>query len=270
VRRLPITFLSDYGHRDEFVGVCHGVIQRIAPGAVVIDIAHDLEPFDVRGAALVLRGALPYMPAGVHLGVVDPGVGTDRRAVAVRAGDGRLLVGPDNGLLWPALERFGGASAAVDISASSFRLEPVSATFHGRDLFAPVAAHLALGAALDEAGSPFPPSELERIDLPGPNVGRGEVTANVVALDRYGNAALDAEPHDLAAAGVEPGSALVVERAGERHDAVYARAFSEAGSSELLVHESARGALEIAMNRGSAATALALRPGERVRLLAPR
>ena len=143
---LPITFLSDYGHEDEFVGVCHGVIQRIAPGAVVIDIAHALPPHDTRTAALVLRNTLPYMPQGVHLAVVDPGVGTERRAVALQARDGRLFVGPDNGLLSLAFERRGGVESAVDLSESSYRLEPVSATFHGRDLFAPVAARLALGS----------------------------------------------------------------------------------------------------------------------------
>src|ERR671939_1055083 len=139
-----ITFLSDYGHDDDFVGVCHGVIARIAPDARVIDVTHGIPRHDVRSGALVLRRALPYLPPGVHLAVVDPEVGAERRAVAVRtAEEGRLMVGPDNGLLSLAAQRFGGAVEAVDVGRSQHRLRPVSATFHGRDLFAPVAAHLA-------------------------------------------------------------------------------------------------------------------------------
>ena len=138
----PITFLSDYGLGDEFVGVVHGVIAEICPQAAVIDISHGVPRQDVQAGALMLARALPYMPAGVHLAVVDPEVGARRRAVALRCGD-RLLVGPDNGLLIPAAERFDGVSEAVEISASPWRLEPLSATFHGRDVFAPVVAHLA-------------------------------------------------------------------------------------------------------------------------------
>ena len=153
----PITFLSDYGLADEFVGVVHGVIAGICPDARVIDVTHGIPRHDVRAGATVLERALPYLPAGVHLAVVDPDVGAQRRAVALRtAGEGRLLVGPDNGLLTPAAERFGGVGEAVEISASPWRLEPVSATFHGRDIFAPVSAALADGAALSAVG--------ERID----------------------------------------------------------------------------------------------------------
>src|SRR5512133_3924341 len=145
-----ITFLSDYGYDDEFVGVCHGVMARIAPAARVLDVSHGIERHDVRSGALVL-----------HLALVDPEVGGERRAVAVRAAeDDRILVGPDNGLLALAIERFGGALEAVDVARSPHRLEPTSATFHGRDLFAPVAAHLAAGAPLADAGDPIDPDEL--------------------------------------------------------------------------------------------------------------
>src|SRR3954449_13015018 len=166
---LPVTFLSDYGLADEFVGVCHAVIARIAPEARVIDLSHGIPRHDVRSGALVLARALPYAPPGVHLAVVDPEVGARRRAVALlTAEEERLLVGPDNGLLMPAAERFGGVLEAVEISTSPWRLEPVSATFHGRDLFAPVAARLAGGEALAAAGTPLAP--------PGPRplrAGRG-------------------------------------------------------------------------------------------------
>src|SRR5918999_1729963 len=154
---LPITFLSDYGYEDEFAGVCRAVVSQIAPDARLTDLTHGIVRGDVRHGALAL---------------VDPEVGTSRRAVAVTTMDeGRFLVGPDNGLLAPSIERFGGAARAIDLSRSPFRLEPVSATFHGRDLFAPVAAHLAIGARLDEAGEKFDPAELTALELPRPEVG---------------------------------------------------------------------------------------------------
>src|SRR5919198_2707185 len=168
---LPITFLSDYGYGDEYVGVCHGVIERIAPGATVIDLAHGLPPHDVRAASLALRNALPFVPRGVHLAVVDPKVGTPRRALAVRCHDGHQFVGPDNGLLWPAIERSGGIEVAVDVSQGPYRLEPVSATFHGRDLFAPVAARLALETPIEHVGTPVPAENVTHLELPQAAVG---------------------------------------------------------------------------------------------------
>ena len=163
----PITFLSDYGLEDEFVGVVHAVIAHECPTARVIDLSHGVPRQSVLAGALMLARALPYAPPGVHLAVVDPEVGARRRAVALRTAlDDRLLVGPDNGLLLPAADRFGWVTEAVEISTSSWRLEPVSATFHGRDLFAPVAARLAAGEALADAGTPLDPEELVRLELP--------------------------------------------------------------------------------------------------------
>src|SRR3954468_22776657 len=162
-----LTFLSDYGQDDDFVGVCHGVIARIAPDARVIDVTHGIPRHDVRTGALVLRRALPYFPAGVHLAVVDPEVGAERRAVAVRtAEEGRILVGPDNGLLALAALRFGGAVEAVDLTRSRHRLEPTSATFHGRDVFSPAAAARVPGAPLAEAGEPMDPDDLRDLEMP--------------------------------------------------------------------------------------------------------
>src|SRR3954465_6481492 len=165
---MPVlTFLSDYGQLDEFVGICHGVIARLAPEVRIIDVSHGVPRHDIRAGALALRGALPYMPPGVHLAVGAPEVGGRRRAVALRcAEEDRLLVGPDNGLLCLAAERFGGVVEAVDVTRSPLRLEPGSATFNGRDLFAPVAAHLAAGAELADAGERLEPDELQRIELP--------------------------------------------------------------------------------------------------------
>ncbi len=140
---MIVSFLSDFGLEDDFVGVCRGVIKRISPETEVIDLTHGIAPQNILQGALVLRATLRYMPVGVHLAVVDPGVGGKRRAVALRSGDGRLFVGPDNGLLVPAAESAGGIEAARELKSDDHRLHPVSRTFHGRDVFAPAAAHLA-------------------------------------------------------------------------------------------------------------------------------
>src|SRR3954463_8235742 len=163
----PITFLSDYGLEDDFVGVCHAVMARIAPEVRIVDLTHGIERHDIRTGALVLRRALPYAQPGVHLAVVDPEVGAQRRAIALRtAEEDRLLVGPDNGLLSLAAQRFGGIAEIVDVARSPHRLEPVSATFPGRALFAPAPAALAAGAELAEAGDPLDPDEIVRLDMP--------------------------------------------------------------------------------------------------------
>jgi S-adenosyl-L-methionine hydrolase (adenosine-forming) len=263
---LPITFLSDYGHEDDFVGVCHGVIQRIAPGVIVIDIAHALPPHDTRTAALVLRNTLPYMPPGVHLAIVDPGVGTERRAVALRSADGRFFVGPDNGLLSLAFEQSGGVESVVDLSDSPYRLEPFSATFHGRDLFAPVAAQLALGAALEEAGRSFSSQELDRLELPAVKLSPGELNAQALYVDRFGNIQLNAAAADMGAAGLEPGGHLRVVARGTPHEAIYVRTFADAPWRALLVYVDSYDAITLAVNGGSAAAALSLSPGAPVTL----
>jgi S-adenosylmethionine hydrolase len=254
---LPISFLSDYGHEDEFVGVCHGVIERIAPGVRVIDVAHGLPRHSIRPAAVVLRNALPYLPAGVHLAVVDPGVGSNRRPLALLCAD-RLLVGPDNGLLLPAAERAGGIERAVDLSASPWRLEPVSATFHGRDVFAPVAARLALGESLDRAGEPLDPDTLVRIEWPRPHVSDGAVVAHVLYVDRFGNAQLDVGADEMAEAGIEPGSPIEVEAGADAGVALYAHTFADAAEGELLAYLDSYGALALAVNRGDARAQLGL------------
>ena len=174
---MVITFLTDFGLQDDFVGTCHGVIATIAPDARVIDVTHGIRPGHVLQGALVLANTLPYMPAGVHLAVVDPGVGSSRRALALRDGEGRLYVGPDNGLLLPAAERFGGVAEAHELANPEYSLQPVSRTFHGRDLFSPAAAHLAAGVALEELGPPVDPDELVRLELPQPEVGQNRIRA---------------------------------------------------------------------------------------------
>src|SRR5436305_8461466 len=182
---MIVTLLTDYGYDDEFAGVCRGVIATITPEAQVIDITHGVPRHGVREGAVALRNSLGYFPVGVHVAVVDPQVGTERRAIAVRCGDGRVLVGPDNGLLSLALDQAGGAVEAVDISRSPHRLEPVSATFHGRDVFAPVGAALADGAPLAAAGDPIDSGELQRLELPAPRRDGGGLVAHALLIDVY-------------------------------------------------------------------------------------
>ena len=246
------------------MGVCHGVIQSVAPGAVVIDVAHGLPPRDVRAGALVLRNTLPFVPQGVHLAVVDPGVGTKRRPVALRCGS-RLLVGPDNGLLWLAAEASGGVEQAVDLSDSPHRLEPVSATFHGRDLFAPVTARLALGDRLEEVGEPFAAAQLARLELPVPTVETGAITGHVVYLDHFGNVQVNLNRRHMEAAGFALGGSIELE-AASRHTCIYGRTFGDVPEGELVVYEDSYGMIAIALNGGHAGATLGVSVDQPVRL----
>jgi S-adenosylmethionine hydrolase len=261
-----VTLLTDYGRDDDFVGVCHGVIHGIDPDARVVDITHGVERYAVRQGALVLRNTLPYMPVGVHVAVVDPQVGTERRALAVRTADGRVLVGPDNGLLSLAWERCGGIDLAVDVTRSPHRLEPVSATFHGRDIFAPVAAHLARGAELADAGDQLDPAELQTVELPQPRVEDGTLVGHALVVDRFGNASLNVDHDDMAGTGITLGNVVELETGGERYLATYAQTFADVRPGELIVYEDAYRTLAVAINRGDAAGTLALRPDAEVRL----
>jgi S-adenosylmethionine hydrolase len=261
----PITFLSDYGADDEFAGVCRAVIARIAPEAVLIDLTHGVRRHAVRQGAAILANALPFAPPGVHLAVVDPEVGSPRRAVAVRADlEERLLVGPDNGLLWPAIERLGGAVEAVDVSLSPLRLEPISATFHGRDVFAPVAAHLALGAPLAETGERIPAESLVTIQASQPVIGGDRVVAHVISVDRFGNAALDLADRHLPASGLRMGRTVALEAQGQSREAVFTLTFADVGEGELLLYLDSSRSLALAVNRGSAAAELRIAPGDEV------
>ncbi len=264
---MIVSLLTDYGYEDDFVGVMHGVIARIAPEARVIDISHGMPHYGVQRGALVLARSLPYLPEGVHVAVVDPQVGSERRALALRcAEEGRLLVGPDNGLLSLAWERFGGVVEAVDITRSPHRLEPVSATFHGRDLFAPVAAHLAAGADLADAGDAVEPESLQSLELPEPRTEDETVVAHVLSLDRFGNAALNVGHEELAGTGLMLGRALELEVGHEWREATFTQTFADVGEGALLVYEDAYRSLAVAINRGNAAVELELEPGVEVRL----
>lgn len=262
-----ITFLSDYGLEDDFVGICHGVIARLCPDARVIDITHGVGRQDVRRGAMILQEALPYLPEGVHLAVVDPDVGAERRAVALRTGDGRTLVGPDNGLLSLAAEQGGGVLEAVDIARSPFRLEPVAATFHGRDIFAPVAAALARGVPLAEAGDSCDPDQLVTLSLPRPRIEDGALVAHAVYIDGFGNVGLDVYHDHLADLGLRLGQPVAVADGEAWLEATYARTFADVNPGDLLVYEDAYRRLSVAVSHGSAAERLGLGVDDELRIM---
>lgn len=261
-----ITFLSDYGLEDDFVGICHGVIASLCPDARVIDLTHGVPRQDVRRGAVILQEALPFFPVGVHLAVVDPDVGAERRAVALRLADDRLLVGPDNGLLAIAAERAGGVVEAVDIAHSKFRLEPMSATFHGRDVFAPVAAALARGTPLAEVGDPCDPDQLVRLTLPEPRLEDGMLLAHALYIDRFGNVGLNVEHDQLTELGLRLGRPVAVDVGTGELQANYVRTFADVSRGELLVYEDAYRRLSVAVSHGSAAERLGIGVDDELRI----
>jgi S-adenosylmethionine hydrolase len=263
-----ITFTSDYGLEDHFVGVCHGVMARVAPAVRVIDVSHAVAAQDVRHGALVLAQAVPYLPRAVHLGWFYRGGGTGGGAVAVAAG-GQVLVGPDNGLLVWAAEALGGVERAHALENPAYRLEPVSRTFHGRDVFAPAAAHLAAGVAPGELGPELDPGRLVRLERPGPRVDGDRVRARVVAVDHFGNLALDLRRQDLERVGVAAGDPVEVRVGGRAHRLAFGETFASVPAGDLVLHEDSFGSLAVAVNRGRAAERLAARPGDPVEVARP-
>ena len=263
-----ITFLTDFGVSDDLVGTCHGVMKRIAPEVEIIDISHGVAPQQVLQGALVLRNTLPYMPEGVHLAVVDPGVGTDRKAIALRSADGRLYVGPDNGLLIPAADRMGGIAEAWELVEAEYRLAPLSRTFHGRDVFSPAAAFLAGGLAPSELGPALDSDELVRIDVPVAQLSPGEILAHVLIVDRFGNVQLNLTASELEEVGIAPGARLELEIGLERYFAVAARTFADVARGDIVLYEDSYRNISIAINVGDAASVISARAGDRVRIRA--
>jgi S-adenosylmethionine hydrolase len=259
-----ISFLTDFGLADDFVGTCHGVIATIAPDARVIDITHGIRPGHVLQGALTLANTLPYMPPGIHLAVVDPGVGGNRRALAIRDAEGRHHVGPDNGLLLPAVDRFGGVAAAHELTNASLALQPVSRTFHGRDLFSPAAAHLANGIPLAELGPPVDPNELVRHEIPVAEIGKNRIRATALAIDRFGNVALNIRRDELAATDLGAGTRIELACRGDRFYAVVARTFADATRGQLILYDDSYGSLALAVSRGDAAQLLRAEEGTEI------
>jgi S-adenosylmethionine hydrolase len=258
-----VCFYSDYGYYDDFAGTCRGVIKRLAPEVEVIDVTHGIPRQDVLGAAFVLRNTMPYMPDhAVHLAVVDPGVGGPRRAVALRTAGDRLFVGPDNGLLLFACEADGGIVEARELTNAQLWLRPLSATFHGRDIFSPVAARLAAGLPLAQVGATLDPALLVRLVLPAPEQHGEGLTAVAVLVDRFGNVALNVRERQLRAADV--GSKVEVVCGDEHYQARVARSFASVRRSDIVVLIDSYGQVAVAVNAGSAADVLGLVPGDLV------
>lgn len=253
-----ICFLSDFGIVDDFVGTCKGVIASIAPEAPVIDLTHNVPGFDIEAGAEILRHAVHYMPADtVFLAVVDPTVGTSRRGVAVLTERGPLLVGPDNGLLVPATVPLGGVSRAVELTNQAYQMSPVSSTFHGRDVFAPAAAHLAAGVDLAELGDEVAPDSLVPLTLPGfEAMSSSTYKARILDIDGYGNAQLSVMQDELE---LEYGATLKVDAGDGDMPVRYLATFGAASGGDLILVPDSHWRLSLAINKGNAANALALR-----------
>jgi len=260
-----LSFLTDYGLEDGFVAQCHGAAARIAPAARVIDITHLVPPGDVRRGAAVLAQTVTYLPPAVHVAVVDPGVGTVRRAIAVAAGDS-ILVGPDNGLLSWAMAALGGPSEAIQLTNGELWLHPVSPTFHGRDIFMPVAAHLAAGLELPGAGDKIPTAELVELPAPTSRVQDGEAEGEVMSVDRFGNVQLSIPAAEAGRLGIGIGTPVVV-RCGRRQLTVpYLDTFAAGAPGEIVAFTDSAGLISLAINAGDAAQQLGLPPGAHVRV----
>jgi S-adenosyl-L-methionine hydrolase (adenosine-forming) len=268
--RRFVSFLSDYGHADEFVGVCKSVMLSLVPDLQIIDITHDLPPHDVRAGALTLVRAAQYLPdGGIVLAVVDPGVGTDRRLVAVEVEHGMLL-GPDNGLLAPAVAILGGAQRVVSLTSTEHQLPAPGPTFAGRDILAPAAAHLAAGVDLSELGDEVEAAGLVPglVSLPQHDEG-GAIRGEVWWIDRFGNCQLNVDPDELRAHGAEPGAVLEVQFGDQARSVRWVHTYADAKPAELVLLVDSYGLMSLALDRGSAAAECRLTPGSGVTLLPP-
>jgi S-adenosylmethionine hydrolase len=255
-----VSVTADFG--PVATAICRGVILTIAPRATVIDLTANVSPFDVRAGSLALWYALPWLPVGTHVGVVDPGVGTERLGVAIEVARGDVLVGPDNGLFTAAADRLGGVRRAHRLDAPAYRLPTVTKTFHGRDVFAPAAGHLAAGVPIEALGRSVDPAGLVRLAAPRPEAVGDGLRIEVVTVDSFGNLYLGGDPADLAAAlgPLRPGLAL---RVGDL-ELVWAETFGRVGPGEALILEDSDGRLSLALNQASAADRLGVREGDRI------
>lgn len=260
-----MTLLTDYGLEDGFVAACHGVAMRLTPGISTVDVTHLVPPGDIRRASSVLAQTVPYFPPAVHVVVVDPGVGTTRRAVAVEAGES-VFVAPDNGVLsWP-VAALGGPGRVHELTNEELWIHPVSATFHGRDIFTPIGARLAAGLELDDVGPALSPDELVTIPEPVSRLSRQHAEGEVLSVDRFGNVQLSTTDDQLEALGIRRGDSLTVEGSGASATVPYLDTFASVPEGELVAYTDSAGRTAIAVNRGDAATRLDLPAGTRVRI----
>jgi hypothetical protein len=262
-----ISFLSDYGTSDEFVGVVKSVIRSISPETAVVDITHEIRPYDIKGGALTLARSVQYLCPGVVLAVVDPGVGTDRRAVAIEVGGGQsYLVGPDNGLLASAVGLVGGATDAVELTAAEYQLPAPGPTFAGRDVFAPAAAHLCAGVPLDALGRRVDPAELVPGIVPLPRDEEGAIVGEILWVDRFGNCQLNVDPDAVATWGDRVQLRWTRPREGVR-TVVRAASYDDLGRGQVGLVVDSYGLLAVSIPRSSAAEALGLAAGDELSLV---
>ncbi|MDK1018241.1 MAG: SAM-dependent chlorinase/fluorinase [Actinomycetota bacterium] len=266
----PISFLSDFGHVDEFVGVVHGVIARIAPSARILDITHGISHGDIHGGAMALTRAVQFMPDGVFLAIVDPGVGTDRKAIAARTSVG-YFVGPDNGLLAPAVAMVGGADLVVSLEDPQFQLPARGLTFAGRDVFGPAAAVLASGQAeIEDLGTVLPPGSLSPLLIPlCEPAGDATVRGAVLWIDTYGNIQLNIAPEDLAELELDEGDVVAVSIGVTEHRVVWGSTYGDVEEGEAVLHVDSHGQMAIAVRAGRAADDFPLGVGDTVVLGRP-
>ncbi|MEM9607665.1 MAG: SAM-dependent chlorinase/fluorinase [Actinomycetota bacterium] len=256
-----ITFLSDYGLVDELVGVVRSVVHELAPHVTMIDLGHGVPPHDVRAGSLTLARAVQYVAPGVIIAAVDPGVGSERRAVAVEVLDGRaVFVGPDNGLLAPAVAVAGGATRAVQLTNPEYLLPAPGATFSGREVFAPAAAHLCNGVELTELGPAIDPVTLLPATIPIARVEGERLVAEVLWVDRFGNCQLNVGPDDVEAWG----AAMMVQWRDEARVATRADSYAELGEGRLGLVVDSYGVLALAIDRRSAADELGIGAGDEI------
>jgi len=265
----PISFLSDYGHHDEYVGVVHGVIARIAPEVKVVDVGHDFPAGQIRPAALALMRAVQYLPPGVALAIVDPGVGTSRRAICARTGWG-YFIGPDNGLLAPAVAMVGGADKIVSIENPELRLPAEGVTFAGRDLFAPAAAVLASDqATIDELGPDISLDTVTPLMIPLVAAGPSDVLGEVLWVDHFGNAQTNIAPGDLTEIGLAPGDDVIVRVGAAEHRVPWVATYADVPAGQPLVHVDSYGQMAVAVHGGRADEELPLGDQVAVTMLRP-
>ncbi|MBW3667480.1 MAG: SAM-dependent chlorinase/fluorinase [Actinobacteria bacterium] len=263
---LPVSFLSDFGRRDEFVGVVHGVLAKLAPESRVIDLTHDTPRGNVRAGALALTRAIQYLPDGVCLAVVDPGVGSERKAIALETGWG-FFVGPDNGLLSPAVSMVGGATRIVSVDNPEAMIPSPGQTFQGRDVFAPAAGLLASGeAALDDLGPTLGDDEVVPLLLPLAEIDQGSVSGEAWWVDGFGNVQTNISPGDLAEIGLAHGHEVTLRVGATTHRLPWVAAYSEVDEGSPLLHVDSAGLIAIAVRGGRADQRLNLAEGASVTL----
>ncbi len=260
-----ITFLSDFGLTDEYVSVCKGVIKKIAPEVEIIDITHQVPSFDIRKGAFFLSVVLPFMPAGVHLAVVDPGVGTDRRGIILQVKRGDFLIGPDNGLLIPAAQKLYGIIKAIEITNEKFFLGSPSPTFHTRDIFAPVAAYLSQSVSPEEFGKAINPASLVKPPWGRPRKAKRQVELEVINVDKFGSIRFNLEAKDLIKFGLNQNK-LILNKGGREIEIPILNTFGKIEKGKPLFYLDSSNLLALAVNQGDASSFFGLKEGDRVRI----